>query len=89
MIQAKLEKQLTEEFGCIQSNARVVAGKATALKERVDSNPESWDGPDIDSEYIISRLKMAPQQHSVAGKWNWWAGSMNYFGGTPGDYRIK
>lgn len=89
MNQAQLERQLTEEFGCSQSDGRVVARKATALKERVNSNPDSWDGPKIDSEYVISRLKMAPKQHSVSGKWNWWAGSMNYFGGTPRDYRIK
>jgi|GEM_PF-4986004 len=89
MNQSELEKQLTEEFRCSQSKARVVAEKATALKEQVDSNPESWDGPEIDSEYIISRLNMAPEQHSVTGKWNWWAGSMNYFGGTSHDYRIK
>ncbi|QIO23109.1 hypothetical protein [Haloarcula sp. JP-L23] len=89
MNQNELEKQLSEELGCSQSNARIVAEKATALKERVDSNPESWDGPEIDSEYIISRLEMAPEQHSITGKWNWWTGSMDYFGGTPRDYRIK
>lgn len=89
MERKELIERIIEEFGCDHSEAQIVAERAITLKRRIESDPESWDGSDINLEYIISRLDMAPGRISVTGKWNWWAGAMNYFGGTPGDYRIE
>jgi len=89
MNEQKLERRIRSEFGCDPSTARVVAEKATALEEQVKSTPETWEGPEIDIEYIISRLEMAPDHLSVTGKWNWWAGSIDFFRDTSRDYRIN
>lgn len=88
MNQNELTERIITEFGCRRSEARPVAEKAVMLKKRVESDTD-WDGLEINTEYIISRLYMAPGHVSVTGKWNWWAGMMGFFDGTPHDYRIK
>ena len=84
----ELEDQIIARFGCDRSDARAISRKASKLKTEIETGSESWDGPEIDTDYILSRLNMAPGHLSPTGKWNWWAGTIGAFGGTNQDYSI-
>lgn len=83
-----LNDQIVEEFGCSRVVAREISQKALQLKSEAAAESRNWDGPEIDSEYVVSRLKMAPRHLSPTARWNWWVGMMNAFGGSKQDYRI-
>lgn len=84
----KLAKRIEKEFNSSRSDARRIAEKASKFGDFVHSDPERWEGPsEIDGDYIISRLDMAPEHLSVTGKWNWWAGIQKYL--NDADYKIK
>ncbi|MGZ0746794.1 hypothetical protein [Haloparvum sp. AD34] len=89
MNREELEERLTAEFDCSRSAARAVSGKALKLEEKVASETESWDGLEVEPDYIVDRLDAAPDNLDMTGKWNWWAGSMGYFGESRSDYRIE
>lgn len=84
----KLEEQIIVRYGSDRSDARTISGKASKLKAEIESDSEPWDGPEIDTDYILSRLDMAPGHLSPTAKWNWWAGTIGVFGGTNQDYKI-
>ncbi|WP_276253223.1 hypothetical protein [Halomontanus rarus] len=84
----ELTEQIEAEFESSRSEARNIAEEASMFAECIEANPEGWEGPSqIDTDYNISRLNMAPEHLSTTGKWNWWAGINNYLGAP--DHRIN
>jgi len=78
MLQEELEQRLLNEFGCSRSAANAISEKAIMLKDEVESDPDNWDSlTEIDMDYIVSKLDMAPEQLSATAKWNWWVNVMN------------
>jgi hypothetical protein len=84
----KLADRIVDEFGAGRRDARAVAEKATDLKAETESSSSEWDGPEIDADYIISRLDMAPDHLPVTSKWDWWAGSIKFAELTQDNYKI-
>ncbi len=73
-----LRNEITMEFHTKHSVAEPVAVKAAKFAAQVQSNPDGWEGPsEVDPDYIISRLKMAPNHLGMTEKWNWWVGIQN------------
>jgi hypothetical protein len=84
----ELTDQIEVEFDASRSEARKIAEKASRFADHVQSNQEEWKGAsEVDNEYIISKLNMAPSLLTVTAKWNYWAGVQEFL--NQPDFKIS
>ena len=78
----RLKRELADEFGGDEETLRAVSrqGRDLADAGRIDED----FGHELTVAYVVDELADAPEDHSLAERWNWWVGSLDL---SQGGYR--
>ncbi|MFC4451755.1 hypothetical protein [Halorussus aquaticus] len=82
----RFERRLDEEFGGDAGTRRVVARQARDL---ADSGQFETDvGRRLTAPVVVENLRDAPDDLSLAEKWNWWMGALELAYGGYDRFRV-
>jgi hypothetical protein len=85
MDREELEGRLSEEFG--DTGLRAVSRQARDL---ADSGRIREDlGHDLTVDTVVSNLRDAPEDHTLAERWNWWLGALDLSHGGYLRFRVR
>ena len=84
---SRLETRLVESFDADPAVARVVAREATDL---ADSGHYMADfGTSLTVAVVVSNLTDAPEDTTLAERWNWWMGSLELSHGGYVRFHVR
>jgi len=85
MDREELEARLAAEFG--EVGLRAVSRQARDL---ADSGRVAEDlGFELTVETVVSNLRDAPEDHTLAERWNWWLGALDLSHGGYLRFRVR
>ena len=87
MDRQRLEAEFADQYDADDEMRRVVARQAQDL---ADSDRISEDfGFDLTVEDVLSNLDDAPEDQSLAERWNWWMGALDLSHGGYERFHVR
>jgi len=83
----RLERELADTFGGDTDTLRAVSRQARDL---ADSGRIGDDfGHELTVESVLDNLRDAPDDHTLAERWNWWVGSLDLAKGGYQRFHVR
>jgi hypothetical protein len=87
MERARLEAELEATFGGDEQVRRAISRQA---QDMVDAGRIRDDfGYDLTVDVVIDHLEDAPDEHTLAERWNWWIGSLDLSKGGYQRFHVR
>ena len=87
MDRQRLESELTDRYDADAETRRVVGRQAQDL---ADSERITEDfGFDLTVDDVLANLADAPDDHSLAERWNWWMGALDMSHGGYDRFHVR
>ena len=87
MDRSELQQELADAFEAEAAITRVVARQARDLADS-GRYAESFDR-ELTADTVVSNLEDAPEEFTLAERWNWWLGSLELSHGGYEQFRIR